>query len=87
MDEDPLIQQQLRDAGRIPARGLDPPEDRQLELVNVAEIGRMLGVSRQRAHQIVDGASFPEPAVRPLARGRLWDRRLVIEWIERTRGA
>lgn len=50
-------------------------------LVGVSEIARMLGVSRQRAVQVVgDYADFPAP-VSTLASGRIWEREAVEAWI------
>lgn len=50
-------------------------------VVGVAEIAELLGVSRQRAIQIVrDHADFPEP-VADLASGRVWHRPSVDAWI------
>jgi len=53
-----------------------------LDLVGVAEIAEMLGVSRQRVHQIVKAdPTFPEP-VADLSAGKIWARADVGEWIE-----
>lgn len=50
-------------------------------LVGVSEIAHMLGVSRQRAVQVVgDYADFPAP-VSTLASGRIWEREAVEAWI------
>lgn len=53
-------------------------------LVGSAEIGILLGVSRQRVHQLTRRADFPEPEVK-LATGRVWKRADVEAWA-RTRG-
>jgi hypothetical protein len=42
--------------------------------VRAVEIAELLGVSKQRAHQIADESGFPPPLSED-ARGRLWDRR------------
>jgi predicted GIY-YIG superfamily endonuclease len=57
-----------------------PPQ----KYVGSAEIGRMLGVGRQRVQQIVCGADFPWP-YDVLAMGKVWKRADVIEWA-RARG-
>lgn len=50
-------------------------------LVGISEIARMLGVSRQRAVQLVgDYADFPAP-VSTLASGRIWEREAVEAWV------
>jgi hypothetical protein len=46
------------------------------ELVGASEVGDMLGVSRQRVHQLRDHAAFPAPLVE-VAMGPLWDARAV----------
>jgi hypothetical protein len=52
-------------------------------LVGVAEIAEMLGVSRQRAVQIVASyADYPAPEV-ALASGRVWRRSDVDRWISK----
>jgi predicted DNA-binding transcriptional regulator AlpA len=48
-------------------------------LVGSAEIGRMLGVSRQRVQQLISRADFPEPVV-VLDMGKVWQRAEVSEW-------
>jgi predicted DNA-binding transcriptional regulator AlpA len=52
--------------------------------VRIIEIGELLGVSKQRAHQIADEPGFPAPVERQ-GRGRLWDRREVQAWAKRWR--
>jgi hypothetical protein len=50
-------------------------------LVGVSEIAGMLGVSRQRAVQlVVDYADFPGPTA-TLAAGRIWERVAVEDWM------
>jgi predicted DNA-binding transcriptional regulator AlpA len=51
------------------------------ELVGAAEVAQMLGVSRQRAHQITQTAADFPSAQAELAAGRIWRRRDVEEWI------
>lgn len=41
----------------------------------------MLGVSRQRVHQLTARADFPDPVV-VLAGGNIWERRAISDWIE-----
>jgi predicted DNA-binding transcriptional regulator AlpA len=50
-------------------------------LVGVSEIAKMLGVTRQRAVQLVgDYGDFPAPTA-VLASGRIWEREAVETWI------
>ena len=52
-----------------------------LDLVGGAEVAQLLGVSRQRVHEIVrTAADFPEP-VAELAAGRIWQRSDVEAWM------
>jgi hypothetical protein len=46
------------------------------ELVGASEVGAMLGVSRQRVHQLREHPAFPAPLVE-VAMGPLWDARAV----------
>jgi hypothetical protein len=46
------------------------------ELVGASEVGEMLGVSRQRVHQLREHDAFPAPLVE-VAMGPLWDARAV----------
>jgi len=48
-------------------------------LVGVREISKLLGVSRQRADQLVRIKDFPDP-VAELTSGRVWKRSTVIRW-------
>ncbi len=48
-------------------------------LVGSAEIGRMLGVSRQRVQQLVSRDDFPQPEV-ILDMGKVWKRDEVLAW-------
>jgi predicted DNA-binding transcriptional regulator AlpA len=48
-------------------------------LVGSAEIGRMLGVSRQRVQQLISRDDFPQPEV-VLDMGKVWQRADVEAW-------
>ena len=48
-------------------------------LVGAAEIGRMLGVSRQRVQQLIKSDDFPAPEV-VLDMGKVWQRTDVEDW-------
>jgi hypothetical protein len=52
-------------------------------LVGITEIGELLGVTRQRANQLSNTASFPAPAA-DLAGGRIWEREAVEKWARET---
>jgi predicted DNA-binding transcriptional regulator AlpA len=52
--------------------------------VRIVEIAEILGVSKQRAHQIADEPGFPAPIERD-GRGRLWSRREVERWAKQWR--
>jgi predicted DNA-binding transcriptional regulator AlpA len=54
---------------------------RTLRLVEIADL---LGVSKQRAHQIAEEPGFPTP-VQHDGRGRLWDQREVNAWAKEWR--
>lgn len=41
----------------------------------------MLGVSRQRVHQLTQREDFPAP-VAVLAGGSIWERQAVSDWID-----
>jgi predicted DNA-binding transcriptional regulator AlpA len=49
-------------------------------LVGTAEIADMLGVSRQRVHQLTSREDFPKP-VAVLASATIWERESVEEWV------
>jgi len=54
-----------------------------LDLVGVAEIAEMLGLSRQRVNAIVQTHSeFPKP-VAELSAGRIWLRKDIVAWARR----
>jgi predicted DNA-binding transcriptional regulator AlpA len=48
-------------------------------LVGVAEIADLLGVSRQRVDQLAERDDFPNPAA-VLAAGRIWKRADIEAW-------
>jgi predicted DNA-binding transcriptional regulator AlpA len=48
-------------------------------IVRLIEIAEILGVSKQRAHQLAGERGFPKPVDRD-GRGRLWSRREVAAW-------
>ena len=52
--------------------------------IRLVEIAELLGVSKQRAHQIVDEQSFPAPVGRE-GQSWLWDRREVAAWAKQWR--
>jgi hypothetical protein len=47
--------------------------------IRLVEIADLLGVTKQRAHQIAEEPDFPAPVGRD-ERARLWDRREVAAW-------
>lgn len=51
--------------------------------MGVTEIAEMLGVSRQRVHQLAQTPEFPEPVAR-LSAGTVWTREAVEEWARAT---
>ena len=60
-----------------------PPDP---DLMGAAEIGRLLGVSRQRVQQLVKTLGFPAPAA-VLDMGKVWRTDAVRAWAaERGRG-
>jgi predicted DNA-binding transcriptional regulator AlpA len=51
------------------------------DLVSVPEVAEMLGVSRQRVHQLIKSyEDFPEPEAN-LSVGRIWLRSDIQAWI------
>lgn len=54
-------------------------EGRYADLVGLAELALRWGASRQRAHQLTDDESFPEPVL-SLRMGRVWHEDDVREW-------
>lgn len=54
------------------------------DLVGIAEVAELLGVSTQRVDQLArDHDDFPEP-VAELAAGRIWERADVEAWAKAT---
>ncbi len=51
------------------------------ELVGVAELATVAGVSKQRASVLARRADFPDP-IATLAQGAVWDRRQVARFLE-----
>ncbi len=61
----------------------EPKRDR---LIGLSDIARLMGVSRQRVHQIAYTSGFPAPFQRPLTRaGALWRERDVRRWMQATK--
>lgn len=55
-----------------------------LDLMGVTEVRELLGVSRQRVHQLIhDDPTFPKP-VAELASGRIWLKQDVSAWARKT---
>jgi hypothetical protein len=52
--------------------------------VRLVEIAELLGVSKQRAHQIAPEKGFPAPLAED-TRGRVWSRREVAVWARKWR--
>jgi predicted DNA-binding transcriptional regulator AlpA len=53
------------------------------QLVGVAEIAALLGVTTQRVDQLARTEGFPKP-VAVLAAGRIWQRADIERWAHRT---
>jgi hypothetical protein len=53
--------------------------------VRLVEIAELLGVTKQRAHQIAEAKGFPAPLAED-ARGRVWSRFEVQAGAKRWRG-
>jgi predicted DNA-binding transcriptional regulator AlpA len=56
------------------------------DILGAAEIGRLLGVSRQRVQQIVSRSDFPAPA-KVLAMGKIWLAADVEQWVREHRAS
>jgi predicted DNA-binding transcriptional regulator AlpA len=52
-------------------------------MVRIADMPPILGVTRQRCHQLAQRADFPQP-VKTLGRDRLWRRADVERWADET---
>jgi predicted DNA-binding transcriptional regulator AlpA len=57
----------------------------QLPTLRVVQVAELLGVTKQRAHQIADEPGFPS-SVAEDARDRVWSRYEVQAWAKRWRG-
>jgi prophage regulatory protein len=55
-----------------------------LDLMGAAEIGRLLGVSRQRVQQLIRRPDFPAPAG-VLEMGKVWLRADIQAWVAQYR--
>lgn len=55
-----------------------------LDVMGTAEIGRRLGLSKSRVHQIVTSKGFPDPAA-TLTMGSIWQTSDVEAWIRKHR--
>jgi prophage regulatory protein len=54
------------------------------ELVGVAEIANMFGITRQRVDQLIrQGPDFPAPDA-TITAGRIWRRDAIIAWAKAT---
>jgi predicted DNA-binding transcriptional regulator AlpA len=53
------------------------------QLVSRVEIAQMLGVSRQRVHQLLTRPDFPRP-IADLGIGKVWERSAIEAWAQRT---
>jgi hypothetical protein len=51
------------------------------ELIGYAAIGRLAGVTRQRARELAQRPGFPDPAVRSDHTGPLFDQAAVERWL------
>jgi hypothetical protein len=56
-----------------------PREDDDVTRDTLVEIAELLGVTKQRAHQIAEQKGFPAPLAED-ARGRVWSRYEVQAW-------
>jgi predicted DNA-binding transcriptional regulator AlpA len=52
--------------------------------IRLVEIAELLGVTKQRAHQIAEEKGFPAPLAKD-GRGRVWSRYEVQAWAKRWR--
>jgi len=56
-----------------------------MDLLGTQDIADLLGVSRQRAHQLVTREGFPSPAATVNKRTKMWDRAKVVAWADDNR--
>lgn len=54
-----------------------------VDLMGIAEVADLLGVTRQRADQLSRGETFPT-AVADLKGGRIWRRKDIEQWARET---
>lgn len=59
------------------------PGHRPVELLTATDVGRLLGVSRQRVSQLAATPGFPEP-IGTLGRSRIWRRPDIERWAATT---
>jgi predicted DNA-binding transcriptional regulator AlpA len=59
--------------------------ERPSRTIRLVEIVELLGVTKQRAHQLADAEGFPAPVAED-ARGRVWSRYEMQAWAKRWRG-
>lgn len=52
-------------------------------LMGLTEVAELLGVTRQRAHQLSKASGFPEPTAR-LSAGLIWLRKDIEKWARET---
>ena len=52
-----------------------------MQFLGAAEVALLLGVSRQRVHQLVSAPGFPDPLER-LASGAIWSTEAVASWAQ-----
>jgi hypothetical protein len=62
----------------------DPVSPKVSPEIRLVEIAELLGVTKQRAHQIAGEKGFPTPLAEN-ARGRVWSRYQVQAWAKRWR--
>lgn len=52
------------------------------ELIDFADVCKILGLSRTAAHRLLAAGKIPPPKVKLNQRVRRWDKRELIEWID-----
>ena len=55
-----------------------------LKLLGVADIARLLGITRQRVEQLAQRDDFPEPAGLVGGRRRVWHEADIRRWAKKT---
>lgn len=53
-------------------------------LVGTTEIAELLGVTRQRVHQLASSPDFPRPEIE-LSAGKIWTREAIEGWLDSRR--